>query len=327
MLQVIMLVVGVWYLYELFTLGGSGSKLGLPPEVLVEWRAQRRKQYLWGIAAGWGSLVAGILTSVAMTPSYPTTTDVARAQLTMIVVTAIVLVGCLVLSIAASRKAKSFEEQRTAFGRGMLGYPPTAGQPGGYPAPAQSAWYPPAAQAPAPAQPAWYPPAAQAPAPAQPAWYPPAAQAPAPATPIPEPVAPAGPAPTAGPASPSPAPDHNRIRLGTFVAAGSSVVLLAVLFIPWFTWIEGSIVITPYKWNAVQSVGRLVRYGGAGLSLFAAGSRVTGGARRSRRKAYPGVQASGGHGYRPVRFRCAGCGVGGRGSRRALASSARQRVR
>jgi hypothetical protein len=215
MLQVIMLVVGVWYVYELLTLGSSGLKLGLPPEVLVEWRAQRRKQYLWGIAAGWGSLVAGILTSVGMTPSYPTTTDVARAQLAMIVVTAIVLIVCLALSIAASRKAKSLEQQRTGFGYGMPGYPPTAGQPGADPAAAQSGWYPPAVQAPAPA------------------------------TPIAEPLARAGAVPTAEPASPGPAPDHNLIQLGTFVAAGSSLVLLAVLFIPWFTWIEGGIVITP----------------------------------------------------------------------------------
>src|ERR1035437_7740890 len=130
MLQVIMLVVGVWYVFELLTIGSSGLKLGLPPEILVEWRAQRKKQYLWGIAAGWGSLVAGILTSVGMTPSYPTTTDVARAQLSMIVVTAIVLIGCLVVSIAASKKAKSFEQKWTSLGYGMPGaYPPAANQP------------------------------------------------------------------------------------------------------------------------------------------------------------------------------------------------------
>jgi hypothetical protein len=145
MLQVIMLVVGIWYVFELLTIGSSGLKLGLPPEVLVEWRAQRKKQYLWGIAAGWGSLVAGILTSVGMTPSYPTTTDVARAQLSMIVVTAIVLIGCLVVSIAASKKAKSFEQKWTSLGYGMPGaYPPAANQPGAYP---------PSAQAPAPATP------------------------------------------------------------------------------------------------------------------------------------------------------------------------------
>jgi hypothetical protein len=47
MLQDIMLVVGVWYVFKLLTIGSSGLKLGLPPEVLVEWRAQRKKQYLW----------------------------------------------------------------------------------------------------------------------------------------------------------------------------------------------------------------------------------------------------------------------------------------
>lgn len=130
MLQDIMLVVGVWYVFQLLTIGRSGLKLGLPPEVLVEWRARRKKQYLWGIAAGWGSLVAGILTSVGMTPSYPTTTDVARAQLSMIVVTAIVLIGCLVVVNAASKKAKSFEQKWTSLGYGMPGaYPPSAQAP------------------------------------------------------------------------------------------------------------------------------------------------------------------------------------------------------
>jgi hypothetical protein len=104
MLQDIMLVVGVRYVFQLLTIGRSGLKLGLPPEVLVEWRARRKKQYLWGIAAGWGSLVAGILTSVGMTPSYPTTTDVARAQ----------------LSTTRSPRKRAFANHLTAIGAGLL---------------------------------------------------------------------------------------------------------------------------------------------------------------------------------------------------------------
>ena len=67
MIQIIMLVVGVVYLVKLMTMNSAGMRLGLPPEVLAEWRGQRQKQYLWGIAAGWGSLVVGLIVLYVVT--------------------------------------------------------------------------------------------------------------------------------------------------------------------------------------------------------------------------------------------------------------------
>jgi hypothetical protein len=133
-----MLVVGVWYVYKLLTMGSAASKLPLPPEVLAEWRAQRKRQYLWGIAAGWGSLVAIIITaSATINPNgYYTASDALNAEIPEFAVGLIVLFGGILLSIRADRRAKSIEREAANSGYGMPGgYPPVA-QPGeGQPTP------------------------------------------------------------------------------------------------------------------------------------------------------------------------------------------------
>jgi hypothetical protein len=138
MLQIIMLVVGVWYVYKLLTMGSAASKLRLPPEALAEWQAQRKRQYLWGIVAGWGSLVAAVITaSATINPNgYYSTSDALNAEIPELVVGLIILFGGIFFSIRADRRAKTIERGAASSGYGMPGaYPPPA-QPGeGQPTP------------------------------------------------------------------------------------------------------------------------------------------------------------------------------------------------
>jgi hypothetical protein len=148
MVQIFMLVVGVWYVYKLLTMGSAASKLQLPPEVLAQWRAQRKRQYLWGIAAGWGSLVATVITaSATINPNgYYTASDALNAEIPVVAVGLIILFGGIVLSIRADRRAKSIERGAANSGYGMPGaYPPPA-QPGAYPPGWQPGAYPPPAK-------------------------------------------------------------------------------------------------------------------------------------------------------------------------------------
>jgi hypothetical protein len=186
MIQIIMLGVGIYYLYQLTQLGRAGFNLGLSPDLLYQWRAQRRQQYLWGIVAGWGSLIGSIVALVAVMAmtqrcyyGYCASDDDAAA-VWMIVVTLVLLVGGIVLSLVARNKAIAIERLGRPYGYGapMWGQPaqpawgqlaqPAWGQP-----PAQPAWGQP------PAQPAWGQPPAQAPSAGPPAVQPPSAGEPA----------------------------------------------------------------------------------------------------------------------------------------------------
>jgi hypothetical protein len=140
MLQLIMLVVGVYYLIKLLTLGSEGQKFGMPPEVLFQWRAQKQRQYIWGIVAGWGSLVVGFAFILVMDPCYTgrcTTAEATNALLVVLGLTAVVLIGGIVLSMRARSKATQLQT-RPAFAAQMPNaYGSMPGgfvQPGGYPA-------------------------------------------------------------------------------------------------------------------------------------------------------------------------------------------------
>jgi hypothetical protein len=203
MVQIIMLVLGVYYLYKLINLSSAGLNLGLPPEAVFQWRAARRMQYIWGIAAGWGSLVLGLAALFMITLTTRQCfgadlglgdicwSDTNTAFLAMLGVTAVVLVGGIALSVMAGNRAKAIE----ARGVPSFAYGVPAGQPAWGQPPAQPGWGQPPAQVwgqpPAPqgwgqppAQPNWGQPPVQGwgqppaqPGPTAPGWsQPPAAE-------------------------------------------------------------------------------------------------------------------------------------------------------
>ena len=189
MFQAIMLVVGVYYLLRLVTLGSAGVNVGMPPEVLQQWRGQKRRQYIWGIVAGWGSFVFGLILlsttfNICQQNVYNCTSAQALEVTVMVfVMTLPVLLGGVLLSDRARRKAKTL--QRGTSASVQPGWPqPGWPQPGAYPsAPAQPGWPQPGAYPSAPAQPGWPQPGAYPSAPAQPGWPQPGAYPPAPAQP------------------------------------------------------------------------------------------------------------------------------------------------
>ena len=205
MLQIIMLVVGVYYLYRLATLSNLGLEFGFPPEILAQWRAHKKHQYVWGIVAGWGSLVASLIALFAVQAAtrkcytsyyynFCDDGDADTAFVWMVVVTAIVLIGGIVLSIMAGNKAKALEQQARAMGMvatfaAQPGWPqPPAAQPGWGTPPTAPQW-----GAPPPPTPQWPQPPA-----AQPGWgTPPTA---------PQWGAPPPPPPPAAPPPPTPGP-------------------------------------------------------------------------------------------------------------------------
>ena len=131
MVQIVMLVVGVVYLFKWYNLGSAAQKLALPPQALAEWRSQRKKQYIWGIVAGWGSLVLGLIALFGVlattkhcydfgfsTGAICDNGDSDSANGAMIIVTLIVLIGGIILSVMAGNKAKAIEQS------GSYGYAP-----------------------------------------------------------------------------------------------------------------------------------------------------------------------------------------------------------
>jgi hypothetical protein len=203
MIQIIMLVVGVYYAYRLLNLGSAGLNFGMHPEALIQWRAQKKAQYLWGIVAGFGSLALGLgamfvvtATSRRCVYSDYCYSDTSAASLWMILVTLVVLIAGIALSVKANNKAKALERTgMNPLGSQLVqpawGQPPV--QPGWGQPPVQPGWGQP------PVQPGWGQPPVQQPGwgqpPAQPGWGQPPVQQPGWGQP---------PAPTAPPAPPAP---------------------------------------------------------------------------------------------------------------------------
>jgi uncharacterized membrane protein len=201
MIQIAMLVVGIYYAYRLMNLSSAGLNYGMHPEALVQWRAHKKTQYLWGIAAGWGSLVLGLgalFAVTAMTRQCVTFvnycySDTGAAFGWSLIVTVLVLGVGIALSVQANNRAKALE--RT----GMNPYGAQTMQPGWGQPPVQPGWGQPPVQpgwGQPPVQPGWGQP------PAQPGWGQPAApQPPAWGQPPAPPAPPAWGAPAASPAA------------------------------------------------------------------------------------------------------------------------------
>jgi hypothetical protein len=136
MLQLVVMGIGVFYVFKLLTLAGASAKLGLPPDQLITWRALRQRQYGWGIAAGWGSFVVGLVVASATTGNrvYYSQSSALQAQIPTIVITAIVLVGGIVLSARAGRKATAIQSG------GSAAHPRPGAIPGWNSGPQAPAW-------------------------------------------------------------------------------------------------------------------------------------------------------------------------------------------
>jgi len=117
MIQIIFMVLGVVYLFRLIGMNKqTGSHLGLDEAALAAWQSHRRKQYIWMIAAGWGSLavsfVAGFLAGavVAVMSGGELTRDGATvAQIATLVISLIAMLSCYAVSSGAGKQAKELE--------------------------------------------------------------------------------------------------------------------------------------------------------------------------------------------------------------------------
>jgi len=113
MVQIVFMVLGIVYLFKLIGLGKAATTLGLPPEILAEWRHERTRQYVWGIVAGWGSFVVSlIVASATIDPAgYYTQSEVLAAEMPSLLAGLAVLIVGIVLSVRAGGKAKAIERQ------------------------------------------------------------------------------------------------------------------------------------------------------------------------------------------------------------------------
>jgi hypothetical protein len=115
MIQLIFMVIGIVYLFKLIGLNKrSGSHLGLDAESLAKWQEYRRKQYKWMIGAGWGSfgvsiLITAIIHAMTESGSRITQEGAVGAQIAIVVLTLIVMIGCYSVSAKAGREAKALE--------------------------------------------------------------------------------------------------------------------------------------------------------------------------------------------------------------------------
>jgi hypothetical protein len=117
MLQIILMVLGVVYLFKLLMMNKStGSNLGLEADALAQWQSHRRWQYIWMIVAGWGSaafgIVVGLIAGVVMgARGGLTQDDLFTLQIVITILSIIVIIVFWVLSSRQEKKAKALERQ------------------------------------------------------------------------------------------------------------------------------------------------------------------------------------------------------------------------
>jgi hypothetical protein len=116
MLQVAFMVLGIVYVFKLIGLAKAGVQLGLPPEALAAWRHYRFRQYVWGIVAGWGSAVVGVIVLVATIKpgTYYTESEALAAQVPSLLAGIAVLIVGIVFSSRARGRARGIETQSAA---------------------------------------------------------------------------------------------------------------------------------------------------------------------------------------------------------------------
>jgi Na+/melibiose symporter-like transporter len=111
MIQIIFMVIGVVYLFKLIGIEKTGSRLGLDAETLAKWQGHRRKQYLWMIAAGWGSFVIALVITIVIGAAVDSMTEnvALGVQIAMIVVGLITMFSCYSISSREAKKAVELE--------------------------------------------------------------------------------------------------------------------------------------------------------------------------------------------------------------------------
>jgi hypothetical protein len=114
MIQLIFMVVGVVYLFKLIGMNrNTGSELGLDEETLAKWQGLRRKQFIWMIAAGWGSFGVTLATGALIGAAIELSRDNAMvAQIAVLAIGLITMFSCYSFSSRAGKKAKEIEARK-----------------------------------------------------------------------------------------------------------------------------------------------------------------------------------------------------------------------
>ena len=113
MLQIVVMILGIVYVFKLAGLNKAAANLALSPEALAEWKDSRTRQYVWGIVAGWGSFVLSyIVLKATLDPNgYYNESDLLAAEVPGLLVGLTVLIVGLVFSVRAGTRAKNIEQQ------------------------------------------------------------------------------------------------------------------------------------------------------------------------------------------------------------------------
>ena len=128
MLQIIFMVIGVYYLFRLLTMNPmTGARPGLLGPALVEWQRTKRREYIAMIIAGWGSFAVNIAVDVALAPSggFAADSDAMSVMLLSLVAGLIVLVAGGVVSYRAHQKCKDLELRATVAAMNAAPWRPT----------------------------------------------------------------------------------------------------------------------------------------------------------------------------------------------------------
>lgn len=113
MIQFVLMIFGAIYLFKLLMLRRTGAKLGFQPDALDSWKAERRKQFLWMIAAGWGSFALMlVLFLILSTFGVDWDLDDIRLQAIFLVFVVVVMVTFYSLSDGARKRADALEKNR-----------------------------------------------------------------------------------------------------------------------------------------------------------------------------------------------------------------------
>lgn len=116
MLQLILMAIGVRYLYRWSNLDRDAAELNIDdPDALARWRFYRRRQYLLMIAAGWGIAVVSTVVAAAMSvpltllPAQSRSASLPFVLLSLYLVDIVGMATCFGISSNAGREADRIE--------------------------------------------------------------------------------------------------------------------------------------------------------------------------------------------------------------------------
>ena len=114
----ILMLIGVVYLFKLLLLNkNAGLRLGLDEEKLVAWSDNRRKQYIWMVAAGWGTFVlqfaAGMVVTLLTNAGQLKQEDTIGTQIIILLIGVMVMIWCWNVSSSYAKKANAVSRDIT----------------------------------------------------------------------------------------------------------------------------------------------------------------------------------------------------------------------